>query len=142
MYNVISLSGGRWIGARQAVRQRLLADHHLPLRGLEPLLQEHVQAQTPARQVAGRRRQLSARASSPAQPERVHDGGAGGARPPTQEAHQHRQHDPRCAGARLQLQPQTHQRGDPLRERGALPGEGGGEGLVLQPATEGEEDEP
>ena len=49
--------GGRRPGHGQAVRQRLLADHHLPLRGLEPLLQEHVQAQTPAGAMAQRRRQ-------------------------------------------------------------------------------------
>ena len=50
-------TGGRRPGHGQAVRQRLLADHHLPLRGLEPLLQEHVQAQTPAGAMAQRRRQ-------------------------------------------------------------------------------------
>jgi hypothetical protein len=40
----------------EAVRQRLLPDHHLQVRGSQPLLQEHVQAQAAARALAQGRR--------------------------------------------------------------------------------------
>jgi len=121
-----------------------------------------VQAQAAAGQMVGRRRQHSERAGRPnvtisrsrsrccscrrwrrrRKCSRPDGSGPGGVGPPPQEAHQHRQHDPGGVGARLQLKPQAQQRRDPVRERGPLPGEGGCEGLVLQPPPEGEADEP
>lgn len=49
-------SGWCWPRYGQAVRERLLPDHHLQVRGSQPLLQEHVQAQASAPEVAVRRR--------------------------------------------------------------------------------------
>jgi len=42
-------------GYGQALRQRLLTDDHLAVRGFEPELQEHVQTETAAAEMAGRR---------------------------------------------------------------------------------------
>ena len=46
-------SGWCWISHGPNVRQRLLPDHDLQVRGPEPVLQEHVQAEAAAAQVAG-----------------------------------------------------------------------------------------
>jgi len=44
--------GRRWPGDGETVRERFQPDHNLPLRGSEPQLQEHVQAQTVAGEMA------------------------------------------------------------------------------------------
>lgn len=49
-------AGGRGPGHGEAVRERLQPDHHLPLRGAQPQLQEHVQAEASAGEMAERRR--------------------------------------------------------------------------------------
>ena len=46
--------GGRGPGPRHSLRQRVQPDHHLPLRGPPAQLQEHVQAEAAAAEVAGR----------------------------------------------------------------------------------------
>ena len=66
----------------------------------------------------------------------------GGSGQEEEEEDQHRQHREGRAGEGLQLQPQAEQRGGPVHLWWALPGEGGGQGLVLQSETEGKEDEP
>jgi len=157
-FSIFRLHTGRCgPGPRQAVWQRLLPDHHLQVRGSQPLLQEHVQAQAAARQVAGGRGHL-ANCACPA-PSRSHHvflllilerriGGGGrrrfahrrtgGAGAPPQETHQHRQHHPGGAGTSLQQQSQADKRGGAVHQRWIMHGEGGGESLVLQPASEGE----
>lgn len=47
-------AGGRRYGHGETVRQWLQSDHHLTLRGSQPQLQEHVQAQTLAGEMAER----------------------------------------------------------------------------------------
>lgn len=59
-----------------------------------------------------------------------------------EEAHQHRDHSPAGLGEGLPAEPEAHLRGDRHTSRVAQHGEGGGEGLVLQPPPEGEADQP
>lgn len=59
-----------------------------------------------------------------------------------EEAHQHRDHSPAGLGEGLPAEPEAHLRGDCHACRVAHHGEGGGEGLVLQPPPEGEADQP
>lgn len=49
-------AGRRGAGDGEAIRQRLQPDHHLAIRGPQSELQEHVQAQAAAGEVAARRR--------------------------------------------------------------------------------------
>ncbi|CAL8288403.1 unnamed protein product, partial [Merluccius merluccius] len=127
-------AGGRGPGTGHAVRQRVLPDHHMPVRGPAAELQEHVQAETAAEQVAGGDGLEHGQPHQPGQ-----DRGAGAQ---TEEADLDRSRGEGSAGEPLLEMPQAVRARDHVAGRHAAAGEGGGEGLVLQQATEGEEDDP
>uniref|UniRef100_A0A8B9WSS4 Uncharacterized protein n=1 Tax=Bos mutus grunniens TaxID=30521 RepID=A0A8B9WSS4_BOSMU len=123
-------AGRRGAGTGHPVRQRVLADYHLPLRGPAAELQEHVQAQTVAQQVAG------GGGLEHRQPhEHRQDRGAG---PQAQEADLHRGERQGRTGEPLPQVPQALCAGDHKPGRQPAAREGGGTGVVLQPEAEGE----
>ena len=126
--------GGRGSGSRHPLRQRLLPDHYLSLRGTPAQLQEHVQVDAAAQEVAGGGRLHDGDF-------RVHrqDRGPG---PEAEEEDQHRGHDQGCPGAALQQESQALRPGNHQPRRLPAAGEGSGASLVLQPEAEGEEDDP
>lgn len=97
-----------------------------------------MQAEAAAAEVAGGRGQ---HADQPRRAQQPHDH-PGDHRAAAEEAHLHRDQRARRAGEGLHAEPQAHLRGDLHAGRRALHGEGGGAGLVLQPAAEGEADQP
>ena len=126
--------GRRRTGPGHFVRQRLLADDHLPVRGPAAQLQEHVQIEAAAAKVAGRGR-LDDRLAD------VHrqDSGPG---TEAQEADVDRGERQGSPGAALPQAAETVGPGDRLPGRLAPVGEGSGPRLVLQPAAEGEAHDP
>ena len=122
-----------WCGSShgQAVRQRLQSDDHLSLWGPQPELQEHVQAEAPAAEMAGWCRHDGSQ-PSPAGTSQL----TGWHQQEEKEAHQHRDQHPDIAGEELPPAAQAHVGGDYHDGWESGHGEGGGQSVVLQPAPE------
>ena len=113
----------------QDVRQRLLPNHNFTVRGPQPVLQEHVQAEAAAFEMAGGCRQLDQQQQRHvlqlALICRQHG-------PPAQEEDLHRDHSTCSTWKGLWTKPQAHLWRNRLCGRLTQHGERGGQGLVLQ----------
>ncbi len=116
------------------LRQRLLADDDLQVRGPPAELQEHVQADATPQEVAGGGRLYHRDLGQHRQDRRTG--------PEAEEANLNRGQHQGSTGAALQQEPQALRAGNHQPRRQPPVGEGGGAGVVLQQEAEGEANDP
>jgi len=123
-------AGGRGARSRHPLRQRLLPDHNMQVRGAPTELQEHVQTQAPAQQMAGGGGLHLGKPDQPGQDRRAGE--------EEEKADLDRGECQRGPGEPFPQVPETRGGGDHLAGGQPAAREGSGAGLVLQPAAEGE----